>query len=124
MNNKVERLGLMANFMKSLGWQIFPAFTYKTRETSGITSFCIIIRPFKKYKLEGEINETTLTKFISDFKAGALNPFYKSHRIPEVQKTLVREVVGLSFKEEVLDNDRDVLVLFYSFDHERYHIMT
>jgi protein disulfide-isomerase A1 len=64
---------------------------------------------------EGQIKPEEIESFVEQFLAGQLEPAVKSQPIPEIQGPLV-EVVGLTYKEIVLDNDRDVLVEYYTED--------
>jgi hypothetical protein len=51
-------------------------------------------------------------KFVLDFQEGNLEMTFKSEKIPKKQKEL-RAVVGDNFKEVVLDDTKDVLLLMY-----------
>jgi len=69
----------------------------------------------KKYKMEQEINEINIFKFIKDWEKGNLNVYYKSAKEPTYnKKDNIIEIVGDNFKEHVINNDKDVLVLFYT----------
>ena len=71
----------------------------------------------KKYKMEKEINETNIFKFIKDWENGEIKVYYKSSKIPKNNKNeTVIEIVGNNFKEKVFNNDYDVVVLFYTLN--------
>ena len=71
-----------------------------------------------KYVYDGEMEKLTvddLKQFVTDFTDGKLAPHRKSEPIPEDNSGHVKEVVGLSFDEFVVDaKDKDVLVIFYN----------
>jgi len=68
-----------------------------------------------KFKFEEkEINKENIEKFVNDFNAGKLEKYLKSEEIPEKQEESVIVVVGKSFNDIVLNNDKDVLVEFYA----------
>merc|ERR1719263_705461 len=67
--------------------------------------------PMKKYKHEGPISAESLQAFVADFQAGKLPLDLKSEPVP-TQTGPVLEVVGSTFKSQVLEQAKDVLVLF------------
>ena len=71
--------------------------------------------PFK-YEFKGEANEENLVKFVEDWENKKLKPFLRTEEIPDPDDNDgdVYIVVGKSFKKEVLDNDKDVLMYFYA----------
>ena len=68
----------------------------------------------KKYKMEGELNESNILKFIDDWENKRLKSYIKSAEIPEVNNEDVLVIVGKTFEKEVINNDNDVMLLFYS----------
>ncbi len=66
----------------------------------------------KKFKHAEGING--LSGFLDSYLAGNVKPYLKSQPIPTENPTAVRTVVGLNFKEVVLDQSKDVLVEFYA----------
>ena len=71
-----------------------------------------------KYVWEGDVNALSgddVAKFISDFKAGSLQPHLKSEEIPE-QATVdgLTTLVGKSWDSIVNDASKDVLVKYYA----------
>ena len=68
----------------------------------------------KKYKMEGELNEDNIMQFVNDWEHKKLKPYIKSAKIPEENNEDVFVLVGKTFEKEVINNDKDVIVLFYS----------
>ena len=68
----------------------------------------------KKYKMEGEINENNILKFIKDWEEKRIKSYVKSGDEPKVNNEDVFIVVGNTFEKEVINNNKDVMVLFYS----------
>jgi protein disulfide-isomerase A1 len=68
----------------------------------------------KKYKMEGEINENNILKFIKDWEEKRIKSYVKSGNEPKVNNEDVFIVVGNTFEKEVINNNKDVMVLFYS----------
>jgi protein disulfide isomerase len=69
-----------------------------------------------KYKFETSPADMTaegLTKFLDDVIAGSLTPFLKSQAPIENKGSMV-EVVGTNFEELVLDESKDVLIMYYA----------
>jgi protein disulfide-isomerase A1 len=69
----------------------------------------------KKFFFEGAHTTEALTAFVNDFFAGSLTPTLKSEDVEAADTTGDVVVLrGKSFKDIVLDNDKDVLVEFYA----------
>ena len=68
----------------------------------------------KKYNMEGEINEKNILKFIEDWENNKLKPHLKSAEEPKENKGDVFVVVGKTYEKEVINNDKDVMLLFYA----------
>ena len=68
----------------------------------------------KKYNMEGEITLENILKFVDDWEHNKLKPHLKSADEPKENNADVRVVVGKSFQKEVIDNDKDVLIMFYA----------
>ena len=71
-----------------------------------------------KYVWEGDVNALSgadVEKFVSDFKAGNLQPHLKSEAIPE-EATVegLTTLVGKSWESIVKDSSKDVLVKYYA----------
>jgi hypothetical protein len=72
------------------------------------------IRPYQKYRFEENITKQALHKWSEQFDLGQLTESFKSEPIPEVQDTILQRVVGINFKEEVIDFKGNVMVFLYS----------
>lgn len=84
--------------------QNFPAFAIQ--ETTRNAKY-----PYDQSK---EINAEDVGQFIEDVLNGKVEPSIKSEPIPETQEGPVTVVVAHSYKELVIDNDKDVLLEFYA----------
>ena len=62
----------------------------------------------------GRLIPERASRFVQDFFDGRLKPTIKSALVPSVQTGPVIEVVGLTYDEIVLDQDKDLLVEFYT----------
>jgi protein disulfide isomerase len=60
------------------------------------------------------INKENILQFVKDWQEKQIKPYYKSEEIPFEQKGNVYTIVGKTFQRNVIDNDKDVLVKFYS----------
>lgn len=67
-----------------------------------------------KYVMEGEITEKNLIQFIEDWENKKLKKFLKSEEIPKDNNGDIFVVVGKSFQKDVIENDNDVLLVFYA----------
>jgi hypothetical protein len=72
------------------------------------------VRPYLKYRFEKYITKEEIKKWVNEFDMGRLKESLKSEPIPEIQDDILKRVVGLNFKEEVIDNTEDVMVFIYS----------
>ena len=68
----------------------------------------------KKYKMNGEISEKNIFKFIDDWENKKIKSYVKSGEVPKENNEDVFIVVGNTFEKEVINNSKDVMVLFYS----------
>ena len=55
-----------------------------------------------------------MASFIAKIRSGEVEPFFKSAPVPESNDEPVKVIVGKTFKELVLDTDKEVLVKFYA----------
>ena len=69
----------------------------------------------KKYEMKVEINQENIINFIKLWKEDKLTPYIRSEPVPENNDGPVFKLVGTTFKKEVLDNDKDVLIYFVSY---------
>lgn len=84
--------------------QTFPAFAIQDPEKKAKY-------PYDQSK---EITAKDVGKFIQDVLDGKVEPSIKSEPIPETQEGPVTVVVAHSYKELVIDNEKDVLLEFYA----------
>nr|XP_057915447.1 protein disulfide-isomerase A4 isoform X2 [Doryrhamphus excisus] len=69
----------------------------------------------KKFAMEPEeVDADVLRDFVTAFKKGKLKPIIKSQPVPKNNKGPVKVVVGKTFEEIVMDNEKDVLIEFYA----------
>jgi len=61
----------------------------------------------------GNLDVDEIAAFVDRFYAGALEPVMKSEPIPETQDSALIKVVGLTYKDIVLDDGKDVFVEYY-----------
>ncbi|KAL2866361.1 protein disulfide isomerase PDI1 [Aspergillus lucknowensis] len=66
------------------------------------------------YDQTKEISAKDVGKFIQDVLDGKIEPSIKSEPIPETQEGPVTVVVAHSYKDLVIENDKDVLLEFYA----------
>lgn len=66
-----------------------------------------------KYKLT-KVTVEDLKKFIADFNDNKLNAYFKSEKIPEKNDEPVKVIVGDNFDQEVINNDKHVLLEAYA----------
>ena len=67
-----------------------------------------------KYEMEEDINEKNILEFITKWSQGELTPFLRSEEIPKKNNGDLFVLVGKNFREEVLNNNKDVLIYFTS----------
>ena len=68
----------------------------------------------KKYKMNKDINEINILEFINDWENKKIKSYVKSTEIPKENNGDVFIIVGDTFEEEVINNNKDIVVLFYS----------
>ena len=67
-----------------------------------------------KYLLSGDINKDNILSFIDKWEKGKLKPYLRSEELPKNNNGDLFILVGNNFKEEVLENEKDVLIYFVS----------
>lgn len=68
-----------------------------------------------KYNFDGEaITKDNLASFLARIKAGEVEQFLKSAKVPESNDEPVKVVVGSTFKDYVTNSEKEVLVKFYA----------
>ena len=71
-------------------------------------------KDFKKYFLDKEINAKNILEFIEKWEKNELKRQLKSENEPKVNIGNIFTVVGKTFEKEVINNDKDVILLFYA----------
>ena len=69
---------------------------------------------FKKYNMKKEINYDNIIQFIKDWEQNKLKRSLKSEKEPKNNNDIVRVIVGKTFEKEVINNDKDVMLIFYA----------
>ena len=69
---------------------------------------------FRKYNMNGEINVENILKFIEKWEKNDLKRELKSENEPKINNGNVFVIVGKTFEKEVINNDKDVILLFYA----------
>ena len=71
----------------------------------------------KRYNYEGNVNKLSIddvSKFVSDYKAGSLTPFYMSEAVPAKHTTDgLTKLVGKSFFDFTKGTTKDLLVFYH-----------
>ena len=68
----------------------------------------------KKYKMEEDLNEKNILKFVDNWENKKIKSYVKSEDIPKDNNGDVFIIVGNTFEKEVINNKKDIMVLFYS----------
>ena len=71
-------------------------------------------KDFKKYNMEGDITVENILEFIEKWEKNELKRQLKSENEPKINNGNVYVVVGKTFDKEVINNDKDVMLLFYA----------
>lgn len=69
---------------------------------------------FKKYNMDEEITLENILKFIEKWEKNQLKRQLKSEDEPRINNGDVFVIVGKTFEKEVINNDKDVILLFYA----------
>lgn len=84
-------------------------------DTSSTPKVLFLTSKQGKYRFDAEeITSDNLAAFIQRVNNGEIEPFLKSAPIPESNDEPVKVVVGHSWKDVVLNSDKEVLVKFYA----------
>ena len=71
-------------------------------------------KDFKKYIMKKEIEYENIINFVNNWEENKLKRSLKSEKEPKDNKGNVLILVGKTFEKEVINNDKDVMVLFYA----------
>ena len=69
---------------------------------------------FKKYNMDEEINVENILNFVEKWEKNLLKRQLKSEKEPKLNYGNIFVVVGKTFEKEVINNDKDVILLFYA----------
>eukprot|EP01022_Parablepharisma_sp_SALTPOND_P034056 TRINITY_DN903_c0_g1_i1.p1 TRINITY_DN903_c0_g1~~TRINITY_DN903_c0_g1_i1.p1 ORF type:complete len:787 (-),score=117.38 TRINITY_DN903_c0_g1_i1:33-2393(-) len=68
----------------------------------------------KRYVYRGPMNEEAIYSFVKQYEQGKAKRFFKSEAAPAENNGPVYKVVGTTFENEVLKDEKDVVVNFYA----------
>ena len=71
-------------------------------------------KDLSKYIMEGTIDEKTILDFVDGWEKGKLKRHLKTQEEPKENNGDIFVVVGKTFQKEVIENDKDVLLVFYA----------
>ena len=104
---------IMTEIKDGLGKKIADKIKLRNHELP-----CIMILEVKididKYQYKGNFQYEDLANFLDSWEKGKLNKFLRSQKEPKHNNGNVFILVGDTFKREVIENDEDVIVLFYN----------
>jgi protein disulfide-isomerase A1 len=64
------------------------------------------------YVLTGDVTQENMQQFLNDYFAGKLISYVKSEAVPEEQTEAVVKVVGRTYRQIVIENDKNVLMSY------------
>ena len=71
-------------------------------------------KDIKKYIMEGDINQKNILDFVDGWEKGKLKRHLKTQEEPKDNNGDILVVVGKTFQKEVIENDKDVMLVFYA----------
>ena len=104
----------MTDFNEGIGKRIAEFIGLKKYELPTIIIIDTREKEMKKYIMEKEINEENIIQFISGWEKGILKRHLKTQEEPKNNNGPIKELVGNTFRKEVIENDNDVMVVFYA----------
>jgi protein disulfide isomerase len=118
MEKMAEKLGaklkvVMTEIKSGMGKRIAEYIGLKDQELPSVR-ILDTRKDLKKYIMEGEINEKNIDDFIANWEKGSLKPHLKTQDEPKENNGDIFVVVGKTFQKEVIDNDKDVFIVFYA----------
>lgn len=105
---------IISDLREGLSSQHSELFGIKENELPSVRIIDPRGKIIKKYKMDLSINEKNILNFIQDWNDNKLKSYVKSEEIPKNNDDDVHIVVGQTFEKEVINNDKDVIILFYS----------
>ena len=118
MEKMAEKLGgklkvVMTEIKSGMGKRIAEYIGLKDEELPSVR-ILDTRKDLKKYIMEGDINEKNIDDFIAKWEKGSLKPHLKTQEEPKDNNGDIFVVVGKTFQKEVIDNDKDVFIVFYA----------
>ena len=118
MEKVAEKLGgklkvVMSEIKSGMGKRIAEYIGLKDEELPSVR-ILDTRKDLKKYIMEGEITEKNIDDFIAKWEKGSLKPHLKTQEEPKENNGDIFVVVGKTFQKEVIDNDKDVFIVFYA----------
>ena len=118
MEKMAEKLGaklkvVMTEIKSGMGKRIAEYIGLKEQELPSVR-ILDTRKDLKKYIMEGDINEKNIDDFIANWEKGSLKPHLKTQDEPKENNGDIFVVVGKTFQKEVIDNDKDVFIVFYA----------
>jgi len=118
MEKMAEKLGaklkvVMTEIKTGMGKRIAEYIGLKDEELPSVR-ILDTRKDLKKYIMEGEITEKNIDDFIEKWEKGSLKPHLKTQDEPKENNGDIFVVVGKTFQKEVIDNDKDVFIVFYA----------
>ena len=107
---------MIANNTGKIEGKVMNYLGYNKTEQDNSTKIVLVdhVKDGNKWKFTEKYSEENLVKFINDWVNGKYVAPTKSEDIPKEQNGPIYKLVNKSFKKEVLENDLDVFVKFYS----------
>ena len=118
MEKVAEKLGaklkvVMTEIKTGMGKRIAEYIGLKEQELPSVR-IIDTRKDIRKYIMEGEISEKNIDDFIAKWEKGSLKPHLKTQDEPKENNGDIFVVVGKTFQKEVIDNDKDVFIVFYA----------
>ena len=115
VSEKIERklLVIITDIKEGISMRLAEYVGIKEKDLP-LVSILDTRKDFKKYNMDGDINVENILKFVEKWEKNELKRQLKSEKIPKINKGNVYIVVGKSFEKEVINNDKDVMLLFYA----------
>ena len=112
---KREMTFIITDIKDNNGGKLASQIDVRKKEIPTVRIMVTAYQEMKKYRFnKKEITEENLLKFIKDWKNNKIKPMLKSEKVPTSNDGDVFVLVGSNYEDEVINNDKDVMVLFYA----------
>ena len=112
---KREMTFIITDIKDNNGGKLASQIDVRKKEIPTVRIMVTAYQEMKKYRFnKKEITEENLLKFIKDWKNQKIKPMLKSEKVPAKNDGDVFVLVGSNYEEEVINSDKDVMVLFYA----------